>query len=48
MDRSCDCERIKNLEVEVDRFRLVSNIEFEKRGRGLLLKLVKMVNIVKD
>lgn len=34
MDRSCDCERIKNLEVEVDRFRLVSNIEFEKGGGG--------------
>lgn len=40
-DRSRDRERIKNLEAEVDRLRLVSNTEFEKRGRGLSLKLVK-------
>lgn len=40
-DRSRDRERIKNLEAEVDRLRLVSNTDFEKRGRGLSLKLVK-------
>lgn len=37
-DRSRDRDRIKNLEAEVDRLRLVSSTEFEK---GVSLKLVK-------
>lgn len=35
-DRSRDRERIKNLEAEVDRLRLVSNTEFEKKGEGII------------
>lgn len=37
-DRSRDRDRIKNLEAEVDRLRLVSSTEFEK---DVSLKLVK-------
>lgn len=37
-DRSRDRDRIKNLEAEVDRLRLVSSTELEK---GVSLKLVK-------